>query len=256
MAYAERGYRMLIKQAIKGLAAAAGYDAIEKWRMPFLPIATKIATLLDYFSVINVLDIGANVGQYRDFLRNEVGFVGQIYSFEADPDLSAMLMKRARLEDKNWRIFPVGLGRVPERRVLNRMTSTPFNSFLDPIGSLPEAVTRDNTIVETCPVEICRLDDFVGELGNLRRTFVKIDTQGFDLEVLGGGRNVIQHVPVLQTEISFRPIYKNMPTFTDSIAAFQQEGFVVSDLFLVFADKDFSAFEFDCIMLRQGVERP
>ncbi len=245
---------MLIKQVIRGLAAAAGYEPVEKWRMPFLPISTKIATLLDHFSVTSVLDIGANGGQYRDFLRKEVGFFGQIYSFEPDPEISEVLIKRAQSEDSNWKVFPVALGRIREKRVLNRMTSTPFNSFLDPISDLPAAIAHDTTVAGTSLVDVCRLDDFAHELGNLRRTFVKIDTQGYDLEVLAGGRQVIQHVPVLQTEISFRAVYRHMPTFKDSIAAFQEEGFAVCDLFLVFADEHFRAFEFDCVMVRSALE--
>jgi hypothetical protein len=111
---------MSIKRVIQRLAAAAGYEIIETWRMPFFPIAKKVATLIDHFSITGVLDIGANRGQYRDFLRKEVGFSGQIYSFEPDPDLSNLLMKRARSEDASWKIFPVALGRISGKQTLNR----------------------------------------------------------------------------------------------------------------------------------------
>jgi FkbM family methyltransferase len=240
----------VFKRMIKGAAAAAGYEAIEQWRVTFLPIASKVATLLDHYGVTDVLDIGANSGQYRDFLRREVGFAGRIYSFEPDPDLSSSLMRRAQSEDPDWSIFPVALGRTSGARVLNRMASSPFNSFLKPVERLPPAVAKDTAVIDTCPVEVRRLDDFAGELGDLRRTFVKIDTQGFDLEVLAGGRNVIGKVPVLQTEISVRAVYRGMPTFGEALASFQSEGLFVSDLFLVFADEDHRAFEFDCLMVR------
>jgi hypothetical protein len=60
-----------------------------------------------------------------------------------------------------------------------------------------------------------------------------------------GGRHVIPKIPVLQTGLSLRPIYRGMPSFGKAIEAFQAEGLAVSDLFLVFADDDFRAFEFD-----------
>jgi len=242
---------MVLKQILTRFAAAAGYEAFESWRLPSLQIARKVALLFDHFKITCVLDIGANRGQYRDFLRKEVDFSGPIYSFEPDPQLSEALIKRAVAEDRNWKIFPIALGRYSETRLLNKMVSTPFNSFLEPVSGLPPMVARDNTVADKCLVEIRRLDDFASELEDLRHTFVKIDTQGFDLEVLAGGGQVIRKVPMLQTELSWRPIYRGMPSFGEAIEAFHAEGLAVSDLFLVFSDEHFRAYEFDCIMVRQ-----
>jgi Methyltransferase FkbM domain len=59
---------------------------------------------------------------------------------------------------------------------------------------------------------------------DLRRTYLKLDTQGFDLEVLRGGAQVISTLPALQTEVSFHPFYEGMPDYKMAIAAFETYG--------------------------------
>jgi len=87
---------------------------------------------------------------------------------------------------------------------------------------------------------------------DLAHTYFKVDAQGFDLEVLKGGCDIVRQVPALQTEVSLRPQYLGAPLMPDSIAAFTGLGFAIADLFLVTNDAAQRAIEFDCIMVRDS----
>ena len=84
------------------------------------------------------------------------------------------------------------------------------------------------------------------------RTFVKIDTQGHDMAVLRGGANVLKRVPLIQTEVSFLPIYEGMPTFADAIAHINSVGFDVTGLFPVSRDRHRRVREFDCVAVNRA----
>lgn len=241
-----------LKRVVEGIAGLAGLDLVPKWRAPTLAMAQKLSMLFNHLAISSVIDIGANKGQYRNFLRNEVGFKGAIFSFEPDPSLSDALTRRAAAEDAKWRVFPFALGAADGTQLFNRMGDSQFNSFHEPNPEQPAHVRMSNRVVSTVPVAVRALDQVAAELGELGRAYVKIDTQGFDLEVLKGGRNVIRSALALQTEVSLRPVYKGSPSFAESIAAFQMEGFAIADLFIVASDGYMRAVEFDCVMVRDS----
>jgi FkbM family methyltransferase len=247
-------HHRLIKKLVDTLGRAANCEVTPRWRLPDKRLEDKLRQTFAQFEIQAVVDIGANRGQYRDFLRERVGFSGEIYSFEPDPDLSAELAERAARSDNHWRVFPVALGAQEGQRALRRMLATEFNSFLDPIRGQPQLASSNleemNSVVTSVLVAIKTLDQYADEFGPLGRTFVKIDTQGFDLQVLAGAQNTLRKVPALQTEVSFRPLYDGSPSFTEAIAAFQKSGFSVSDFFLIVSDINSCAIEFDCVMVR------
>jgi FkbM family methyltransferase len=227
----------------------AGYEVNAKWRVPALPLARKLRQIFASFQIDQVIDVGANLGQYYDFLRLEVGFKSRVFSFEPDPDLAATLLRRSTA-DPLWTIFPVGLAAEPGRLPFNTMSERTFNSFRKPASGLSRAHAKMNTIVRTHEVEVTTLDHLEQQFGGLERTYLKIDTQGLDLEVLKGGRSVIDKIPAVQAEVSFRALYEGSPSYVEAINAFTAQGFAVSDLFLVASDDYMRALEFDCVMVR------
>ena len=240
----------MLKRVIQKTAELAGIEAIPSWRLESLPLATKLERVFAHYNIETVLDIGANTGQYHDFLRAHVGFQGLVHSFEPDPDLAGPLMQRARGEGDRWEVHQLALGASPSHATFNRMSNSQFNSFHTPAAGQPGQFSEFNKVVAAFPVEVTTLDSLLGLFGDLSRVYVKIDTQGFDLEVLAGGRQVMAAVPGLQTEVSCRPIYDGSPDFAASLAAFQQAGFEVCDLFLISSDEHLRAVEFDCLMVR------
>ena len=104
-----------------------------------------------------VLDVGANVGQYRQRLRN-VGYKGLIISFEALPFLFNEL-ERSALSDPNWKIAPcAALGDVGGWADMNVSANTASSSLLAMREEHSKAAP-ESRYVRKEQVQVMRLDD-------------------------------------------------------------------------------------------------
>jgi len=52
-----------------------------------------------------------------------------------------------------------------------------------------------------------------------------MDTQGNDLRVAKGADGSLQEFVALQSELAIVPIYHGMPTYLESIAFYEEQGF-------------------------------
>ncbi len=243
----------MLRDVIGHVAGRAGFEMIAKWRVPNLAYTRRLQALFKDFAIASIIDVGANAGQFRDQMRTEVGFTGPIYSFEPDPALAAGLAQRAAA-DPEWTVFPVALGAVAGMTAFNVMRNSVYNSFHAPDLAQAAHHGNGNAVVQTVDVEVRTLDAMAARLPDLAHAYLKVDTQGFDLEVLKGGRESVRKFPALQTEVSLKRLYLDSPSMAESIAAFSELGFAVADLFLVSTDGDHRAVEFDCVMVRDSRE--
>jgi hypothetical protein len=103
-------------------------------------------------------------------------------------------------------------------------------------------------------VEIRRLDSIFEQCMagiGARRIYLKLDTQGFDLEVLRGADGILGSVLGAQTELSFVPIYQGMPGYMESLREFEKRGFSVVDFVPVTrVSGDLLMMEMDCVLAR------
>lgn len=88
-------------------AEKIGFTVMPTWRLQHYEAAEHLRHLFDLYNVDLVMDVGANVGQYRDFLRLHVGYKGWIASYETGPEADEVLLKRS-LDDARWRSVPEG----------------------------------------------------------------------------------------------------------------------------------------------------
>jgi FkbM family methyltransferase len=183
--------------------------------------------LLDELEINCVIDVGASTGMFATELR-AIGYEGAIRSFE--PVRSAFAeLEDAFGSDSQWRGYRLALGDEDKTAEINVATSiTEMSSFLTLEGDWGE--------VESEQVEVRRLEGLFEEIIELvaePRVFLKLDTQGFDLEVFEGAGSCLGRIEGLQSELSVVPFYKGMPTYLESLATFEQAGFVLSNLSIV-----------------------
>jgi FkbM family methyltransferase len=199
-----------------------------------------------------VFDVGANRGQFGMMLR-QIGYRGWILSFEPVRANVAVLEKVAAAAEP-WRVFPYALGANNGRQKINVTDETVFSSFLTPSQESQTRFPR-NRVTRTEEVEVLRLDSVFDTCIDgipSPRIYLKLDTQGFDLEVAKGAESVLDRILALQTEIAFRYIYNDMHGFAASISQFQDYGFEVVDFIPVARDTDqLRVIEMDCVMVRK-----
>ena len=201
-----------------------------------------------------VFDVGAFNGHFGNFLRKKVGFSGTILSFEPQPEPFGALEEASR-RDERWHAFPVALGAQPGEFEMNVMNKLWFSSFLAPSAATPQNMASRNTVESTVRVPIERLADRFDELAaahGFKRPFLKMDTQGFDLQVLQGALPRIGQFLGLQSEVSIVQIYVGMPSWKEALAEYEKAGFALCAFFPVSRDGQLRAVELDAVMVRNG----
>ena len=216
--------------------------------------------LLRLYRVDCVLDVGANEGQFAQRIRAG-GYRGPIVSFEPLPDVFAKLEQAASADDR-WVPRNHALGRESTTTTIHRSARYTGMSSLLPAS---EYGAKARGLQETIPVEIQvrRLDEVLDEVlaavrptGERARIFLKMDTQGYDLQVFGGLGDRVRDVVALQSELAFVPMYEGMPTFCEALDVYGSAGFEVSALYPVRRQlRTARLVECDCLMVRGAAVR-
>jgi len=179
----------------------------------------QLKTVLANLEINCVIDAGANRGQFATDLRR-IGYKGAIASFE--PVASEFAALRTRFHgDPGWRGFRVALGaRCAEVEMHVVPGKTVMSSMLKPAQRWPQ-IDRER-------VEMRRLDELFDEAcdGVERpRILLKMDTQGYDLEVFEGARGCLEHVFAVLSEVSIVPLYEGMPHYLEALRVYESAGF-------------------------------
>jgi len=186
------------------------------------------------FGVNTVLDVGANCGQFAAGLRSS-GYCGQIVSFEP---LSAVheSLTRAAFHDRNWIVMPrMALGDTVGTLQMNVSDNLVSSSLLQ-VRQRSVDAAPGSAFVGTDEVSVNLLDDVIDEAWS--KPFVlKLDTQGFELNVLRGAPETLKMTTVVITELSLSPLYAGGASFADVFRFLEERDFRCISLFEGFVDR-------------------
>ncbi|WP_052730318.1 FkbM family methyltransferase [Sphingomonas sp. SRS2] len=181
-----------------------------------------------------VFDVGANVGQFGRLVR-KCGFAGTILSFEPAPKAFAALAEAAK-NDPHWHVFNIALGSADTKLPFNVMESDDFSSFKAPTTSEDGTFVKHNVVQSVIEVPVERLDGFLKNIKaqhDFSRPFLKMDTQGYDLEVIRGAGADVRNFVGLSSELAVRRIYEDSPDMAESISLINELGFDFVNFFPV-----------------------
>jgi FkbM family methyltransferase len=133
-------------------------------------------------------DIGANIGWFSVFARNVVGSTGRVVSFEPSPEVFEILSSNAKIVGGITTIR-AGLGNADELRLFAAQGKSSSSSFVEKVT---EMNVRFNPAVpiQKIEVEIRKIDSLVKEWRS-EPSLLKIDVEGFELEVLRGATDLL-----------------------------------------------------------------
>ena len=161
--------------------------------------------VLSGLGIETVLDIGANTGQWARELR-ACGHRGRIISFEPGPSAFAQLEALSNT-DQLHECIQAGLGDQEGKAQLIIGEFSENNSFRKQIRDLYPSSGSEAEDKATVPVR--RLDSVLAELSRTSdRFYVKIDTQGFEREVLTGARETLKTTDAVEIELSLVELYE------------------------------------------------
>ncbi|MBU3601764.1 FkbM family methyltransferase [Polynucleobacter sp. AM-25C3] len=220
-----------------------------------LPEKIYLSRLLPFLNVDCVFDVGANNGQYAQMLRKHVGYQGRIISFEPIPSAADKIRKLA-LHDPLWTVEQIALDEVGGVGEFNIMQGDQFSSLGTPSHEANANFQDANKSINIIQVQKETLEEAYSRLKaqyQFVRPFLKMDTQGFDVRVARGGKNIISNFLGLQSELAVQKLYQESIDFREAISFYESLGFTLGSLVPNNGGGFPDMVEIDCIMVNDAM---
>ncbi len=182
-----------------------------------------------------VLDVGSNTGQFARSIRR-ADYRNKIVCFEPLPDAHEKLRNRFA-GDETIIVHPrSALGDECGSIRINVSANSVSSSILDLLPSHADAAP-DSEYIDIVETDIDRLDNvFADYVKPGDRVFLKIDTQGYEWNVLDGAKESLDRIDGLLLEMSLVPLYEGQRLWNDIVHRLEGEGFKLWQILPGFSD--------------------
>jgi len=208
-------------------------------------------SILNKLKIGYVIDVGAYQGQFASQTRRE-GYKGQIYSFEPLLNAHEYLLRTAARDD-NWQVHkPVALGSQPGIAILN-ISANPTSSSIAEMLSTHLIAAPYSFKTGEQEVNVITLDSMIDKWKLIKSPiYLKIDTQGYEYEILLGGQETLKLVTAVQIELSIIELYQGQKLYKYFIEFFEKKNFVLYNIIPGFSNKKTDQLlQFDAIFVKK-----
>ena len=212
------------------IASKLGYQLVKTRKFPTMD--TLLSHLIDRLDIDLVLDIGANRGQFAHRLR-KLGYSGEMLSFEPIKNVFKKL-SLASTKDDQWHVFHCALGAKTSSTKMSVTAITELASLYPMHTDAQTYYGKGSQISGEEKVNISTVDAVLTERvpnWQKKRIFLKMDTQGYDVEVFNGCKKTLETVAFLSSEISASPMYQTMPNYLDALKVYEDSGFRLTGIY-------------------------
>ena len=212
---------MKFKELLKKIVHKTGFTIIR------YPTPDRKRRILAYnnFGIDTLLDVGANTGQYAEIMR-ESGYRGTIHSFEPTTTAFKILNKKTK-GDKDWNAHRLAIGSNTGETEIN-ISENSFSSSILEMEKLHVKSAPQSRYIgkETVPIET--IDNLFPVITKgAKSIYMKVDTQGYESEVLKGAENSLHKIKCIQLEMSLVNLYKNEWLFEETISYLKKKYFEI-----------------------------
>jgi FkbM family methyltransferase len=172
-----------------------------------------------------ILDIGGNIGQTALMCAQKVGPSGSVISFEPFPETIAKFERNLELNPsiQNVKLEKFGLGHeaVKVQMVQDDANNSAGNRVVEP-GEKVEFIAVE------IPIKV--LDDYVREAQLEKIDLIKIDVEGFEMDVLYGAKETLKrYKPRLFVEVSDEKLRMQNSTSEKLVSFVRSYGYSIID---------------------------
>jgi FkbM family methyltransferase len=185
---------------------------------------------LQNLDIETVLDIGANTGQFAEFIINIIP-KASLYAFEPlESEYSRLNINLGR--NPRFKAFNIGLGDINGSTDFFISSASPSSSLLQ-MENIQKKLYPLTAELTKCVIKISRLDDFIDKCNfqikpNL---LIKMDVQGAENKVIDGGTRTFNKAKIVLSEVNYFSYYRGQPLFKDIIDLLSDLDFVYCGVF-------------------------
>ena len=203
-----------MKDLVKSLIRRAGYE-LKKYS-PASSEHALMKKILFSKNIDLIIDIGANTGQYGNSLR-KLGYKGNIISFEPMKKAYAKLEHLSE-KDGKWNCFNYAIGNENGEIEIN-VANNSYSSSILGIHQNHLSAAPDSKYIDKEKIKIKTLAEVVSSqtITSFHSILLKIDVQGYEMEVIKGAEPILPYMNVIQMELSLVPLYEHGPLFKDML---------------------------------------
>jgi FkbM family methyltransferase len=191
-----------------------------------------------------IIDVGANRGQFA-LIARKVFPHAKIISFEPLEE-PAQIFKRVFGSDPNVTLYTCAIGREKTTATIH-VTKDDDSSSLLPVTPLQSGMFPGAVEKETRQVTVLPLSQALGDTVIPDASLLKIDVQGFELEVLQGCEDILRKFSHVYVECSFIELYAGQALAHEVISYLGPFGFALSGVYNLSYDKNGLAIQADCL---------
>ncbi len=189
-----------------------------------------------------VIDAGAHHGQFA-LLALELFPAAGILAFEPLREPRRRFLAALQGEPR-VRLYPMALGsRAGEERMLVAARDD-CSSLRHATAAQLEMAERSQPVASEA-VRVVALDEVLARQALIPPVLLKIDVQGYELEVLQGADGVLGQIDAVYVEASFRELYAGQALISDVIDLLRARGFVLEGVYNVACDRAGRALQAD-----------
>jgi len=165
-----------------------------------------------------IIDVGSNTGQF--FLRYKKNY--KQYFFFEPQKTEFNFIKKSFEKLNNVHFFNIGVGEIKEEKYFYKNAFSPSSSFmkLDDQNSFKHLKEEMTEIIN-----IDTIDNIFSSISLQGSVLLKIDVQGFELNVLKGAINTFSKIDFIYLEYSNNKQYQGQPTFHDLYSFLYENGY-------------------------------
>ncbi len=214
-----------LKKIVKKMARSFGIE-ITRYR-PSNSAAAQLAKALEVAGINVVFDIGANEGQFAREIR-EYGYTGKIVSFEPLSSAQKKLLSFASA-DPNWEVHDQLAIGDQDGEIEIHIAGNSVSSSVLPMLESHSSAAVGSACVDSERVPIAKLDSVAKYyMTPESKLFIKIDTQGFEWQVLDGAHEKVQQARGIHCELSLVSLNDGQRLWRNIVDRLDAEGFMVS----------------------------
>jgi FkbM family methyltransferase len=216
----------------------------------------RVAAATEHHSVAfehcfaTVIDVGANRGQFSLFAARRFP-AAELHCFEPLPEARSKLVRALGRDSRRLHVYDAALGASSGPETFNVSASDDSSSLLVPTTT--QTATFPNTgLAEHRTVEVARLDRVIAPQVVTRPCLLKLDVQGYELEVLRGADALLESLDELLIECSFVELYEHQPLAGEIVSHCAERSFRLAGIFSLVRDDSGRCLQADFLFVRSA----